>query len=153
MESLLECSNIENVRISMAEIYCYHAILTLGTYINIPVKDFWKKPELFSWDPEILKLTNLLSFNRYTYIRSKLKGDKQEDLLNLNRPASVKVKRPLNALQETLRKTVSHPDEFLSADEGMAKGSVSHLETLLYLSLGNAKPLEGFRFFIYYDIS
>ena len=44
---------------------------------------------------------------------------------------------------------LSTPGEFLSGDEGMAQGSGRR--NPIYVSLGKAKPLEGYRYFILVD--
>ena len=57
--------------------------------------------------------------------------------------------RAWEAVKKDIENCLSCPGEFPSADEGMAQGSSKR--NPIYVSLGKAKPLEGYRFFIPVD--
>ena len=77
-----------------------------------------------------------------------MKGYKPEDDLP-TKTRSWKVDRAVEAVRKKFTEVHRTPDEYLSLDEGMAQGS--SMRNPIYVSLGKAKPLEGFRFFLLVD--
>ena len=146
-DTLKECSNYGNAfGITMKDLYCYHALLTLTTYLPLPdISNYWKPVEGVTWDAAVRTLTDIFNIRRYYFIRSKLKGYLPEDDTP-QKGRGWKVQRAVAAVQQTFRTCMDRPSQFLSLDEGMAQGSSTR--NPIYCSLGKAKPLEGFRFFI-----
>jgi hypothetical protein len=147
--SLMECSNmVAGVDITLKDMYCYHALLTLMTYMKLgSVDDYFKNQELFEWTKEVATLKEVFNRDRYFYVRKHMRGYHPTDDIP-TATKGFKVKRPVAAVQEVFRGCMN-PGEFMSADEGMAKGS--SMRNPIYTSLGKAKPLEGYRFFLLVD--
>ena len=149
--TLIDCSNgaEPNVNLSMKDMYTYHAALTLGVHFQgVPMYGLWQDQPCFQFTGEASKLRTLLPLHRFKYIRSKLKGYRPEDDIP-TKTRSWKVDRAWAAVKGEVESCLSCPGEFLSADEGMAQGSSKR--NPIYVSLGKAKPLEGFRFFLLVD--
>lgn len=150
-ETLRECSNQDvSANITMKDIYLYHALLVLRTLHPLDkMKSYWNESkQMIRWSNEVHPLFEKLSLRRFYHIRKYLKGYLREDDVP-NNDRGWKVARAVDAVQSAFRTVLTHPGEFLSADEGMARGS--SCRNPIYTSLGKAKPLEGFRFFLLVD--
>jgi len=148
---LIDCSNAAgpNINLSMKDMYTYHAALTLGVHMGgVPMYGLWREQPLFQFTGEAAKLQTLLPLYRFKYIRSNLRGYRPEDDVPV-KTRSWKIDRAWEAVKKEIENCLSCPGEFLSADEGMAQGSSKR--NPIYVSLGKAKPLEGYRFFILVD--
>ncbi len=148
--SLRECSNVvPAANISDKDLYAYHAFLTMRTLFKFDKNnDYWYPNELFSFAGTLSSFSNDLSRERFYHIRKHLKGYKPLDD-TVDKDRGWKVLRPVIAVQQSFREVLPNAGEYLSLDEGMAKGSSSR--NPIYCSLGKAKPLEGFRFFLLCD--
>jgi hypothetical protein len=142
--TMRDCSNSSPaINMSMKDIYCYHAVLTLMTYVKLEVEAFFQPNGLiFDWKHEVATLNQMFNINKYYWLRSKLKLYMPEDIVP-GASRGVKIKRGLRAVQESFRNVMDCPGEMLSVDEGMAQAS--RTRNPIYTSLGKAKPLEGFR--------
>ena len=147
-EVLLQCSNAAGANLTMRTLYAYHAFLTLRTYVTLQTDKYWENADLFQWSNEAANLNKYITRHEFYDIRRKLKGYLEEDNVAGKTPGW-KVGRAVAAVQESFRTSISCPSEYLSADEGMAKGSSTR--NPIYCSLGKAKPLEGYRFFLLVD--
>lgn len=150
-DTLMQCSNQDDsAGITMKDIYLYHAMLTLRTLHPLKrTKNYWNlSKQLICWSDEMRPLFEKLTLRRFYHVRKYLKGYLREDDVP-NNDRGWKVSRAVNAVQLSFRTVLTHPGEFLSADEGMARGS--SCRNPIYTSLGKAKPLEGFRFFLLVD--
>lgn len=148
---LRECSNeTPNSNLSMKDLYLYHAFLTLRTMHPLDtLESYWNtRDQIIRWSDGGTRLFQHLTITRYKHIRKNLRGYKGEDDIP-SKSKGWKVIRAVCAVQTSFRAILTHPGEFLSADEGMARGS--SCRNPIYVSLGKAKPLEGYRFFIFCD--
>jgi hypothetical protein len=147
---LKDCSNNnEYVNITMKDIYCYHAFLVLRVHMNLDTNDFYYNPPgTFTWSDDITKLLSLMPKKKFYFMRKHLKAYKPEDQIP-SRSKGWKVARAVEEVRKTFVRVHQTPGEFLSFDEGMAQGSSSR--NPIYVSLGKAKPLEGYRFFLLVD--
>ena len=152
-ETLLTCTNryYPTATISMKDLYLYHAFLTLTTYYELTTTDEYWAPSIMHWDERIQPLIDAMSRYKFYNIRSKFRGYTPEDadLPPDQKDRGWKVGRILRALQNIFQNLFDGPGEILSLDEGMARGSSTR--NPIYVTLGNAKPLEGFRFFLLID--
>ena len=143
---LLECTNeVPSAQITMKDLYCYHAVLTLMTTVRMDkVEYFWNPPSIMGFNKEAAELRSIFSLNRYYHVRKHLRAYKQEDD-NDGKGVGWKVRRAAEVTHEVFKTTMSCPGENISLDEGMA--AASSTRNPIYVSIP-MKPLEGFRFFM-----
>ena len=152
LESLLVCTNAHNdpttSQISRKDILLYHAFLTLTCYYRLPNTDEYWNPTAMRWDNKVQLLLDAMPRWKFYLIRSKLKGymPADEEVPNHLKNRGWKIQRPLDAIQAVFQNLFDGPGEILSLDEGMARGTSTR--NPIYVTLGNAKPLEGYRFFL-----
>ena len=119
------------------------------TYVKLEVEAFFQPNGLiFDWKHEFATLNLRFNINKYYWLRSKLKLYMSEDIIP-GGSRGVKIKRGLRAVQESFRHVMDCPREMLSVDKGMAQAS--RTKNPIYTSLGKAKSLDGFRFFVCVD--
>jgi hypothetical protein len=143
---LLECTNqVPDARITMKDMYCYHAALTLMTTIRIDqVNYYWEQPDIFKFTNEAARLRAIFSQNRYYHVRKYLRAYKIEDDVP-EKPVGWKVVRATNEIHRVFSETMDVRDQDISIDEGMA--AACSTRNPIYTSIPN-KPLEGFRFIL-----
>lgn len=148
---LKECSNVDpTAQLTMKDLYCYHAVLTLMAYLPLPdAASYWRDLAGFTWSEEVLAMRTIFNRTRYRHVRSKLKAFLPEDDIP-NKSRGWKVARAVAAVQDSFRSCKDRPNEFLSADEGVAQGISTR--NPIYCSLGKAQHLEGYRFFVLSEI-
>ena len=148
---LRECSNNNpEVNISMKHLYLYHAFLTLRVLMHLDTTEMYYEPHAtFQWEAWITELFTMFPLTVYYNIRRNLKGYLPTDDNPATKTKGWKVDRAVEAVRAAFSRVHRRPGEFLSFDEGMGQGSA--LRNPIYTSLGKAKPLEGFRFFLLVD--
>ena len=152
-DALLNCTNAHfpTAPITMKDLFLYHALLVLMSFYKLTdLNEYWK-PEYVTWDPRIQKLIDELPRRRFYMIRNKLRGymPVDERVPPEGKDRGWKVTRVLVTVVVGFRNLFDGPGEKLSLDEGMARGSSTR--NPIYCTLGNAKPLEGNRFFLLID--
>ena len=117
--------------------------------MSLDTTDMYYQPlSVFQWTDSITELLSLFPRSTFYSIRRSMKGYMPED----NTPTKTrgwKVDRAVEAVRSTFTRVHRRPGEFLSFDEGMGQGSA--MRNPIYTSLGKAKPLGGFRFFLLVD--
>jgi hypothetical protein len=96
------------------------------------------------WRDDARVLFSTFTQSKFYSIRKKLKGYRPEDDIP-EKKRDWKVHRAVEAVRASFRNAIDAASEFLTIDEGMARGSSTR--NPIYVTLGKAKPLEGFRFF------
>ena len=124
---LLSCFNAflpPAEQLTMKDIFLYHAYLLFRCIVPLARNEvYWDSPLLMmNWIDEAKKLFGLLTLNRFYAIRRKLKGYKPEDDIP-EKTRDWKVKRAVTAVQRTFQSAINAVGEYLSIDEGMARGS------------------------------
>ncbi len=149
-EVLRNCSNSNSdTNISMKHLYLYHAFLTLRVLMNLDTTEiYYNSPPVFKWADYITELFSIFLIKTFYYIWRSLKGYMPDDNTR-TKTRSWKVDNVVEAVRSAFVKVHRRPGEFLSFDEGMAQGSA--MRNPIYTSLGKAKPLEGYRFFLLVD--
>jgi hypothetical protein len=145
---LRDCSNNNHdTNISMRQLFFYHAFLTLRVLMRLDTTEmYYHPPEVLKWADWTTELLSRFSLNTFYSIRRSLKAYKPEDDIP-QKTRGWKVDRAVEAVRSAFVKVHRRPGEFLSFDEGMGQGSAMRNPS----SLGKAKPLEGFRFFLLVD--
>lgn len=146
-------STAVGVNITMRELYLYHAVLTFMAYLPLPSIDaYWcPDPDMYNWGLEIEQLFQLMPRQRFDQLRAQIRAHLPVDEYVTNTDKGWQVNRAVGAVQEAFKSIISCSGEFLSVDEGMVSASLH--KNPLYISLGHAKPLGGFRFFAFVDSS
>ena len=131
----------------MRDIFLYHAFLTFRCLVPMSTNEaYWNPEETFmEWTEEAKTFFTTFTLDKFYAIRKVFKGYLPEDD-RPDKPRHWKIKRPWEAMQRTLCSTLQCCLQYLSLDEAMARASSTM--NPLYTSLGNAKPLEGFRFIV-----
>lgn len=110
---------------------------------------YWSGSVLLNFCHKVSIIHDVFPLSRYYHVRHHLKGYYPSDVNDPARANGWKAARPIAAVQVAFRETQSKPDQFLSADEGMAQGTATR--NPIFVSLGKAKPLEGYRMFLLVD--
>ena len=147
-EALLQCSNAQLPRqdhLTMRDMFLYHAFLTFRCLVPLSTNEaYWNPDQVFvEWKDDAKTFFALFTLRKFYQIRRCLKGYLPADDMP-DKPRDWKVRRPWEAVQRALCTTISCCLQYLSLDEAMARASSTM--NPVYTSLGNAKPLEGFRF-------
>ena len=148
--ALLSCTNAvlnPAQQISMRDLYLYHAFLLFRCMVPLSTNEsYWCPQTVFiEWKDEAKILFTLFSLRKFYEIRRKLKGYMPYDDVP-EKTRDWKVKRVVDAVVNAFRATVDAASQFLTIDEAMARGSATR--NPIYVTLGKAKPLEGFRFIL-----
>ena len=137
---LLEMSNRAHpeAKLTMKDMYVYHAFLLLNCCFQFAnLNYYWYPPKRLEGMKLLNQLPLKLSGRRFYHIRKYLRAyDVTDDVPGKDR--GWKVNRAVEAVQYAFRHIIDCAGEYLSMDEGMAKGS--SMRNPIYTSLGKAKP-------------
>ena len=116
--------------LSWTDVFFYHACLTLMTMVELETTDaYWKQDEtMMQWGPQVRKFLNTFTRYKFKGVRERLRGYTRgdaDDLINPpgSRDKGWKVQRIIQQVQNSFRNTIDVIGEFISLDEGMARGS------------------------------
>ena len=135
----------DNDEIQIGNLYIFFSVIIFMQLVPLSkLVSFWQTNRLVT--PKI-KYQNKMSLATFRYIRNNIKGYKEIDLENPRKDK--KIFRIVDKIQERFISIMEAPSQHISIDEAM--GGCSVKRNPVFTSLGNAKPLEGFRFFVMVD--
>jgi hypothetical protein len=118
---LQECTNEKpDARITMKDLYCYHAALVLITTVRMDkVEYYWNPPKVFQFIEETAKLRSIFTLYRYYHVRVYLRAYKMEDNVP-DKGLGWKVVRATEEIHRIFSETIDCRDQDISIDEDIA---------------------------------